>query len=94
MATGIDTTAFDKGTDAIIRLFTVDQARALVQFRGDEGLQRRIEELADKCTEGELSEDERAEYEGYVWANNFIAVLQAKARKRLFGPTVTRCRFE
>jgi hypothetical protein len=39
--------------------------------------------LADKANEGELSDAERAEYEGYVEANNLLAVLQAEARFRL-----------
>ncbi|HUY89115.1 MAG TPA: hypothetical protein VMV10_10300 [Pirellulales bacterium] len=83
MAIGIDTDAFERGTDAILRFFTVDQARELVAFRGDDSLRARIDELAQKCNEGELSEEERAEYEGYARANQFIAVLQAKARKLL-----------
>ena len=83
MAIGIDTDAFERGTDGILRFFTVDQARELVAFRGDESLRSRIDELARKCNEGELSDEERAEYEGYARANQFIAVLQAKARKLL-----------
>jgi hypothetical protein len=43
-------------------------------------VQKRIEELADKNTEGELSSEERDEYETYVRANEIIAILQAKAR--------------
>jgi len=43
-------------------------------------LQIQIEELAMKSTEGELSTTERAEYEGYVRANKFIAILQRQAR--------------
>jgi hypothetical protein len=83
MAATYDTAAFDRGTDAILQFFTVQQAEALVAYRGDEWLQGRVEELARKSTEGELTEQERAEYEGYVRANKFIAILQAKARKRL-----------
>ena len=40
--------------------------------------QARIDELADKCTEGELTHEERAEYETYVRAGTFISILQAK----------------
>jgi hypothetical protein len=83
MATTFDTAAFDRGTDAVMQFFTVDQARALVAYRGDEAIRARIEELALRSTEGALTDRERAEYEGYVKANNFIAVLQAKARKLL-----------
>jgi hypothetical protein len=66
-----------------LQFFTPDQARALVAYRGDEGLRTRIDELAERCSEGHLSDEERAEYEGYVKANKFIATLQAKARKVL-----------
>ena len=83
MATTADLTAFDRGTDPIIEFFSVDQARALVAYRGDDSLRARIEELTAKCNEGELTEAERAEYEGYIRANNFIAILQAKAKKLL-----------
>jgi hypothetical protein len=83
MAVSFDIAAFDRGIDPILGFFNVEQARALVAYRGDEGLRQRIEELADKCAEGELSEAERAEYEGYVQANKFIAILQAQAQKLL-----------
>lgn len=84
MATAnFDTDAFETATDGILPFFTKKQAKALVAFRGDPILRGRIEELAAKSTEGELTQVERAEYEGYVRANKFIAVLQAKARKVL-----------
>ena len=56
MSTTIDTTAFDKGTDPILKFFTVDQAREIVNFRGDAPLQARIEELAARSNEGKRSE--------------------------------------
>jgi hypothetical protein len=83
MATTFDTAAFDRGTDGLLRFFTTEQAKALVDYRGDEAIQNRIEELARKNTEGDLTDQERAEYEGYVKANKFIAILRAKARKLL-----------
>lgn len=79
----IDNSAFDRGTDPILQFFTVDQARGIVAYRGDDKLQERIEELARKADEGELTEAERSEYQGYVRANKFVATLQAKARKLL-----------
>jgi hypothetical protein len=83
MATTADLTAFDRGIDPILDFFSVEQARALVAYRGEESLRARIEELATKSTEGELTDPEQAEYEGYVQANKFIAILQAKAKKLL-----------
>ena len=40
--------------------------------------QDRIDELADKCNEGTLSDEERAEYENYVRAIHFLGIVQAK----------------
>lgn len=79
----IDAAAFDRATEPVLRILSRDQAAQIIDFHGDEDLQRRIEELAEKANEGELTDEERAEYEGYVEANSFIAVLQAKARRLL-----------
>lgn len=81
----IDNAAFERATDPILQFFTPEQARALAAYRGDPGLADDIERLARKCNEGELTEAERAEYEGYLRANKFIAILQAKARKLVAG---------
>lgn len=58
----------------------VEAARALLRLKADAKTQARIDKLAHKCNEGELSPLERAEYERYVTAGNLIAVLKAKAR--------------
>ena len=85
MATS-ENNSFDRGIDPVLSIvFSIDKARTVVQYQADESLQERIEELASKCSEGELTEDERSEYEGYVRANNFVAILQSKARKVLAG---------
>jgi hypothetical protein len=39
--------------------------------------------LADKCTEGRLTPEERDEYEALIRVGNFVAILQAKARRLL-----------
>ncbi len=84
MSSTSDNSAFDRGIDPFLQVvLSLDKARTVVEYRADESLQRRIEELAVKCNEGELTEEERIEYEGYVRANNFVAILQSKARKLL-----------
>ena len=75
------TEAFDRATNPVLGLLAPEQARQIVDFHADEPLQTRIEELARKSNEGELTEAERSEYEGYVQANRFLAVLQAKAKR-------------
>ncbi len=85
MVTAFDMAAFERGTDVGLQFFTVEHAQALVAYRGDEAIRARMEELAEKSNEGQLTDRERAEYEGYIQANDFIATLQAKARKLLAG---------
>jgi hypothetical protein len=72
-------TLLDRIFDPIEDALTPESARRLVAWRADEATQQRLDELADKCNEGELSEAEREEYETYVRAIDFIAILQAKA---------------
>jgi hypothetical protein len=75
--------ALDRLLDPVGRCLTPEVARALVALRADAETQARIDELADKCTEGTLSPTERAEYEAYVAAIDFLTILQAKARGTL-----------
>ena len=79
--------ALDRLLDPISRCLTKDVARQLVDLRADPALQERLDILADKNTEGELSPEEHAEYETYVRALDFVAILQAKARRLLADDT-------
>jgi hypothetical protein len=83
MTITFDVAAFERGTDPILDILTVEQAKTLAAYSADEDLRARIDELATRNTEGMLTDEERAEYEGYVRANNFMSILQAKARKLL-----------
>ena len=42
-----------------------------------------MEDLAGKCNEGKLTPDERDEYETNIRFGNFLAIIQAKARRML-----------
>jgi hypothetical protein len=57
-----------------------DAARKLVGLKADRKARARIAELARKCNEGELTGEERDEYQLYVMAGEFIAILPAQAR--------------
>jgi hypothetical protein len=52
--------------DPVGRCFSDEGARELVNLRADEETQARVSELAEKCHEGTLSPEERAEYEASV----------------------------
>ena len=75
--------AFERVLAAVGQCLDRQSAEALIQLRADREMQGRIEELADKCTEGRLTSEERDEYEALIRVGNFVAVLQAKARRLL-----------
>ena len=60
--------------------FTPAVARRIVKFRADAETQARIDELADKCSQGQLTADERQQYEDIVDAIDMITVLQGDIR--------------
>ena len=68
---------FDRPVDLVIGFFTREQAEALVGYRGDDSLRNRIDELAERNTEGKLTDEEFAEYEGAT-----MEVVLADFRKR------------
>jgi len=72
--------AFERGIGPVLRIVLPEKVEAVLSFRAAPDLQARIDELAGKSTEGQLTEAERAEYAGYVRANKFVATLQRQAR--------------
>lgn len=58
-------------------------ARAILRFDFREPDHQRMAELADKCNDGLLTEDERAEYENYVRIGDVLALIQSLARLSL-----------
>jgi hypothetical protein len=83
MTTTIDFDAVHRGTGGLLDLLTSEQIWQLAHLEPDDELQERITGLAARANEGELTPEERAEYEGYVEANSILAVLRATARRRL-----------
>ncbi len=79
----------DRLVEPVARTLTPEVAKAIADLRADAELQARMEELAEKCNEGKLSKDEREEYETNIRFGNFIAILQAKAR-RILKPRASR----
>ncbi|HVU89247.1 MAG TPA: hypothetical protein VHD36_18115 [Pirellulales bacterium] len=70
----------DRLLQPLVNLLPADVAAKIADLRADEATQERIDYLADRASEGALSNEERAEYAGYVQAIDVIAALQAKAR--------------
>jgi hypothetical protein len=61
-------------------MISLSLARELASLRATPEIQSRLEELAAKSTEGELTVEEQAEYAAYVDAIDVISLLQARAR--------------
>lgn len=73
----------DKMLEPVARCFTPAVAKQIAELRADLATQARIDELAAKCNEGELTGAEKREYGAYVEAIDLIGILQAKVRTLL-----------
>ena len=62
---------------------TPNASRELLKLSLDKKSQARLDELADKCTEGELTIEERAEYESAVLSLELVLLLQVEAQAAL-----------
>ena len=62
-----------------------ESARRLVAFRIDPQVLARMEVLGERANEGQLTADERSEYEALINAADFISILRLKARRHLAG---------
>ena len=67
--------------DPVTACLTPEVARRITQVRlDDDETMLRLDELREKANEGTLTDDERSEYEGFVDAQDIIALLKLKAR--------------
>ena len=57
-----------------------ESALALLDLPANPRVQARVDELAEKCNEGQLTPAERSEYDALIWADHFLGILQAKAQ--------------
>lgn len=77
--------AFHRGLQPLLQLLLPGKEQQVLAVQADPSLRDRIEELARKSTEGELTPEDREEYAGYVRANKFIAVLRREAKRMTTG---------
>lgn len=80
MAAMSSSTLLERMVEPIGRVLTPEAAAEILNVRADSETERRIDELADKCNEGILSIEERAEYQEFGSLFNILTVLQARAR--------------
>lgn len=75
-----ETSVLERFLEPVSESLNVEAARKLVRWKADTKTQKRVDALARKCNDGDLTPAERTEYEQYVAIGNVIAILKAKAR--------------
>jgi hypothetical protein len=83
MSDGIASGVLDSLLDPLSRCLDTGSARRVAEFRIAANVQERVDALGERANEGLLSDDERAEYEAFVNASDFIAILKLKAQRNL-----------
>ena len=62
---------------------TLESAGRIATFQAAPAAQSRLNELADRANEGQLTDAEQAEYDRYRSIFHFVTILQSKARAYL-----------
>ena len=83
-------TVLNRALGPISDCLTPNASRQLLKLTLDKKSRVRLDELADKCTEGELTIEERAEYESAVLSLELVMLLQVEAQATL-AASETRC---
>jgi len=80
MATKTKAISLNQMMQSVGDCFTAETAKRLANLKADPSLQARVDVLAEKCSDGTLTEKERDEYRRYVSFGTFVDTLKSKAR--------------
>jgi hypothetical protein len=75
--------SLDEFLEPLSRCLDAESARRVVALDVSASIQERVDTLAEPANEGLLSDDDRAEYEALINAEDFVAILKLKARSQL-----------
>jgi hypothetical protein len=78
-----NSTVMEKLVAPLGECLTPESARRLLALKPDPELQKRVDDMAARHTEGRLTAAEEAEYGRYVSYATFIAILKSQARQLL-----------
>ena len=93
MVETLENNVMDRVLDPLRRQLNPEAAQAIAALQLDDTAQARMDELADKNTEGQLTPEERAELEAWVSACDVVAILQfCLARYRVGRADASRAR--
>ncbi len=76
-------TILDQFLDPLSRCLDIESARRVLALDVPDSVQERVDTLAERANEGLLTDEERAEYEALINAEDFVAILKLKARGQL-----------
>lgn len=76
-------TILDRLLDPITECLTPEVARRVIELGLDSETQSRIQALREKANEGQLTDEERVQYEEIVEGLDLLGVFKAKARAAL-----------
>ena len=82
-ATIANRNVLDRLLNPVRDVLTPEVAQAIADLRADATTQGRLDDLAERHHEGQLTPEELTEYQSLVSGINLISVLQAKARSVL-----------
>ena len=69
--------------EPLSRCLDGESARRVIELQFAPSVQQRTDELAERANEGELTDEERSEYETLINADDFISILKVKARGQI-----------
>jgi len=75
----------DEMLQPLTEALTPETAKLFVDLKAPPSIQARIDQLAARCNEGQLTAEERADYENYVRIGNLFSLIKARATKVING---------
>jgi hypothetical protein len=79
----MSTATLDGLLDPLASSLDASALRQIAEFRVPAEVQARVDYLASRANEGELTPDEDAEYEALIDGAELITILKLKAQRRL-----------
>jgi len=80
---GVPPADLDALFEPLSQCLDAESARRIAEFRIDSTVQARVDVLADRANNGQLTDDERAEYEAFINASDFVSILKSNAHWQL-----------
>jgi hypothetical protein len=69
--------------DTVAACLDETSLQAIANLQLDPPTRKRLDELSDRANEGQLTPDERAEYQAFIGVSEFLGLAQLRARVRL-----------